>query len=120
MGHPTWLPKETKRSGPEAKIQDALIDFLRHRSWIVKSTHGNIYQYGFPDLYIAHRSYGVRWIEIKNPDGYRFTGAQLEFFHQLASAGVGVWVLTAATEDEYKKLFSPANWHYFLMNARGL
>jgi hypothetical protein len=86
----------------------------------VKSTHGNIYQYGFPDLYIAHRSYGVRWIEIKNPDGYRFTGAQLEFFHQLASAGVGVWVLTAATEDEYKKLFSPANWHYFLMNARGL
>lgn len=111
-------PRTTKQDGPEAKIQEALIKLLRAKEWVVKSTHGNIVQYGFPDLYCAHRVYNVRWIEVKNPLAYAFTKAQLVFFHQLSSVGVGVWVLTAATEDEYKKLFKPANWHYYLPSYR--
>lgn len=81
---------------------------------MVKETHGNIYMSGVPDLYAAHIKYGPRWIEMKNPGKYAFTNAQLEFFPQLASVGVGVWVLTAATDEEYQKLWQPANWYQYL------
>lgn len=81
---------------------------------MVRETHGNIYQSGFPDIYTAHPRYRTRWIEVKNPEGYSFTKAQREFFPLLASCGVGVWVLTAATEEEYLKLWQPANWYLFL------
>jgi hypothetical protein len=108
-------PKGSKKSGPEALIQEALINFLKIRDWYVKVTHGNIYQFGFPDLYCCHLKFGTRWIEVKNPTKYSFTAAQLETFPHFAAKGVGVWVLTAATEYEYRKLFGPANWHTFLM-----
>lgn len=100
--------------GPERIIQDALIDFLRIRQWIVKETHGNMYQHGFPDLYIAKRNFGTRWVEVKNPEKYEFTAAQLEFFPMLTGAGVGIWILTAVTEVEYAKLMQPANWWQYL------
>jgi hypothetical protein len=108
----------TKR-GPERIIQDNLLKFLRDRGWVIKETHGNLYQHGFPDVYAAHKSYGSRWIEVKNPEKFAFEASQLEFFTQLGSVGVGVWVLTAATEEEYKKLFRPANWFFYLSVAQG-
>lgn len=108
-------PLEIKeRQGPEAQIQRALVSFLRARKWVVKETHGNIYQSGVPDLYIAHKEYRTRWVEVKCPTGYRLTIAQREFFAELASVRVGVWILTAATEVEYMKLFNEANYHHFL------
>ena len=73
-----------------------------------------MFQSGFPDLYAYHLRYGTRWIEMKMPVGYHFTPAQLETFPEWSSKGVGIWVLTAVTETEYKKLFKPANWHMFL------
>lgn len=85
------------------------------RDWLVKSTHGNEFQHGLPDLYCAHLRFGTRWIEVKNPLAYSFTAAQLEFFPQLNAVGVGVWILTAATESEYEKLFKPGNWYHYLM-----
>lgn len=103
------------KEGPEAKIQRELIDFLKVRDWLVKETHGNIYQFGFPDLYAAHRKYGQRWVEVKNATKYEFTPAQLEFFPQLVAHGIGVWILVAATEAEYEKLFKPCNWYHYLM-----
>jgi len=84
------------------------------RQWIVKETHGNLYQSGLPDLYIAHRDYGARWVECKNALSYSFTPAQLEFFPLLASVGIGVWILTAASDEEYFKLWEPANWWQYL------
>jgi len=99
---------------PESIIQDAIIQYLRGREWVVKSTHGNAYQSGFPDLYAAHVRYGQRWIEVKKADKYQFTPAQLQFFPQLSSVGIGVWVLVAATADEYLKLWQPPNWHQYL------
>lgn len=117
----TMTPKKIQnmKRGPERIIQDDLIAFLRLRGWVVRETHGNLYQNGFPDLYCAHSSYGARWIEVKNPASYQFEASQLEFFPQLYSVGVGVWVLVAATEEEYKKLFKPCNWWQYLSCAKG-
>lgn len=107
-------PRGTKRGGPEQKIQNDLIEYLKLRDWLIKVTHGNEFQSGLPDLYCAHKKYGQRWIEVKNPESYAFTAAQLDFFPKLAAVGVGVWVLVAATEPEYKKLWLPPNWHTYL------
>lgn len=103
-----------QKTGPEAIIQEDIIKFLRYRGWLVKSTHGNAYQHGFPDLYCAHARYGTRWIEVKNAKCYSFTPAQLEFFPLLMAHGVGVWILVAATESEYQKLWIEPNWHVYL------
>lgn len=109
-------PKKFKKGqGPEAQIQEALIKFLTLKGWLVMSTHGNLFQMGFPDLYAASKRYGTRWIEVKNPVAFSFTPAQLEYFPKLVAAGVGVWILTAATESEYEKLFKPCNWYQFLI-----
>jgi len=102
------------KTGPEAIIQSDFVDYLRIRQWVVKETHGNLYQSGLPDLYIAHKDYGARWVECKNPLAYSFTPAQLEFFPLLASAGIGIWIIIASTDEEYAKLWAPANWWSYL------
>lgn len=108
-------PKPVKARGkPETKIVRDLTDYLRCREWFVKKTHGSEFSSGFPDLFTAHMSYGPRWIETKTPEKYRFTPAQLITFPKMAAAGVGIWVLTAATEEEIKKLFGPPNWYHYL------
>ncbi len=107
-------PKIKTKHGPEYVIQKAIIRFLKDRDWYIKETHGNMYQQGFPDLYICKRRYGTRWVEVKNPAKYKFTPAQMESFPRMAAEGVGIWILTAATDREYQKLFKPANWWSFL------
>lgn len=96
---------------PEKKVEDAVKELLRRRGWYVIKTHGNAYQSGVPDLFATHKVYGQRWVEIKLPDmmGSKFTRAQYEVFPDLVSNGAGVWVLTAATDDEYDKLFKKCN-----------
>jgi len=103
-----------RAKGPEAKIQEAIIRFLRERNWFVNITHGNMYERGFPDLFAAKRRYGPRWIEVKNLDKWKFTPAQWEFFPRFAAEGVGIWILTAATEEEYVKLFEKPNLWKFM------
>ena len=102
------------RNDPEKQIQNAIIAFLNQRNWFVKSTHGNAYQSGFPDLYAHHKIYGPRWIEVKNPEKYQFTVAQKKFFPLFEKHGAGIWVLTAANNVEYNKLFHAPNWHFYL------
>lgn len=111
-------PKIRKTTKPETVIQVAIMDMLRAKGWFVKHTHGNEYQSGFPDLFACQRMYGSRWIEVKNPNGYSFTDAQLRDYPQFSAHGVGIWILTAATEEEYKKLFKPANWFWFLQHLK--
>lgn len=105
-------PKRYGKSGPEAKIQESIINFLKIRDWLVQHIHGNAYQSGWPDLWASHSKYGHRWIEVKLPDmiGSQFTPAQLDFFPKLCAHGSGVWVLTSATETEYLKLWKSPNW----------
>lgn len=78
-------------------------------------THGNMFQSGLPDLYATHYTHGARWIEVKLPlmKGSKFTNAQYEVFPKLVANGSRIWILTGATEEEYKKLFKKCNlWEY--------
>lgn len=109
-----FRPKKNKKTGPERKIQDAIIAMLKMHDWFVKETHGNMYQSGFPDLWACHKSYGHRWVEVKNAESYSFTPAQLHDFPIFGAKGSGVWILVAATEKEYKKLFETQNWWKYL------
>ena len=104
--------------GPERIIQDAIIEYLKIRDWYVMETHGNMFQRGFPDLWATNTKYGARWIEVKVPVGWQFTAAQLECFPKMIANGSGVWVLTAATDLEYEKLFKPCNFWEFNHNWR--
>lgn len=115
---------------PEADIQRAIIKFLEQRGWVIMVTHGNSVQKGFPDLYCLHRNYGQRWIEVKNPSAYSFTPAQLKFFPAMNQAGIGVWVMVAATLEQYATLFIKSedgcgSWkkyyrQYLLLGSRNL
>jgi hypothetical protein len=119
--------------GPEAKIQADIKKFLEDRKWFVKNMHGNMYQSGIPDLYACRRKffYGTgkstwddtskpltRWIEVKYGEKYKFTPAQLRDFPKFTAEGVGIWVMVAATEAEYRKLFQPPNWWQYLQAAQ--
>lgn len=96
-------------NGPEAVIQNSIIEYLRAREWFVKSTHGNQFQAGFPDLYATHATYKQRWIEVKNPLRFSFTGAQLRDYPKFCAFGSPIWIMGAATKEEYEKLFKPNN-----------
>ena len=113
------LPRKSRR--PEDIIQRKIIKKLRYEGWFVKPTHGNIYVWGFPDLYCTHSSYGIRWVEVKLPEmvGSEFTQAQLEEFPKFCANGSGIWILTGDSEDEYERLFKPYNWHLYLALWKG-
>lgn len=97
-------------SGPEAIIQNAIIKKLKAHDWYVKVMVGNMYQFGIPDLYVAHRKYGQKWLEVKNPLKFSFTDRQQENFPLMDAAGVGIWILFSDSDEELGKLFKPANW----------
>jgi hypothetical protein len=105
------------KHGPEFKIQTALIEFLRARGWLVERLIGNAYQQGLPDIFIHHPKWGSRWIDVKNPGRYSFTTAQKWKWPRWESFGLGVWILTAATQEEYDKLFAPPNWRSFVKES---
>lgn len=106
--------KGNRQTGPEAKIQEAIIQALRSGEWLVVVTHGNEFQAGLPDLYCAHHIFGTRWIEVKNPIAFQFTAAQKKLFPELHAKGVGIWVLGSAEPAELQLLFKPANWWTYL------
>lgn len=104
----------SKKQRPEGERQDRIEKFLVQRDWSIRSTHGSAYQFGFPDLFCCHKKFGQRWVEVKNPDHFVFTKAQLDYFPELNAHGVGVWILIDGTETEYLKLFRPQNWYMYL------
>ena len=111
------LRKKSGGSGkkPETVIEHAIARMLRGYGWHVMHTVGNMYQSGFPDLFACHSSYGHRWIEVKRPDGKgRLEDSQMISFPKLCANGSGVWILMAATEYEYRKLFVAYNWTTFI------
>lgn len=98
----------------EEKIVRRVINKLKLHDWYTVILHGNIHTNGMPDIFACHFNYGIRLIEIKDPNSYSFTGAQLEKFPKLCANGAGVWILTSDSQEEYNKLFKPPNWVYYL------
>lgn len=111
-------PKKLGSVGPERLIQEELKEELGKQGWYSVDTHGNTYSNGLPDVYIAHRDYGARWLEVKNPRGYHFTPAQLETFPLMEAHGAGVWILTDVIQ--IPKLMGPPNWRSFLDRHRDI
>jgi hypothetical protein len=101
-----------KRSkhGPEWYIQRDLVTFLRERNWLVERMIGNAYQKGIPDLYCFREDHGPRWLDVKAPGRYTFTREQKIKWPIWHHYGVGIWILTAATQEQYDKLFAKPNW----------
>ncbi len=111
--HARTIKHVRSAKGPEAKIQEAIIGYLEDRGWTVKIMSASLYIYGFPDLWAGHPKYGERWIEVKNPVSYKFTAAQLEFFPKMIACKCPIFILTAANEKNYKRLFGDSNlWIY--------
>ncbi len=114
LPEPDFSIRRTKKDGPEAKIVERIKNKLTLLNWFVIIMHGNVFQSGFPDLFCTHKDYGIRLVEVKNPENYCFTGAQLEVFPRLMAHGTGVWILTDDSDSEINKLFSAPNWWTFL------
>jgi hypothetical protein len=98
------------KHGPEWYIQKELVGFLQTRGWLVEVMHGNAFQKGIPDLYLFRRDIGHRWVDVKQPKKYTFTKAQRIKWPTWERAGNGIWIMVAATQEEYDKLFAPPNW----------
>lgn len=117
----TLVPK--KRDDPEKQLQKEWVGFLEARHWVVKEMHASTRFSGFPDLYITHKKFGPRLVEIKLPGmiGSRFTEAQQNLFPLLQSNGSPIWILTSVTEVEYRLLFSykEGNYNYYAMKYLG-
>lgn len=109
----------SKLQKPESKIQSEIIDYLKLRDWFVRPVGPSAASCGWPDLYCAHARFGPRWVEVKRKEGYSFTAAQIETFPALHSKGIGVWILTEATDDEVNLLFKPPNWWHYLSTVAG-
>ena len=104
----------------EMRIQEEIETKLSLLQWYVKRIHGSIYQSGLPDLYLCHVKYGARWLEIKHPERYSFTEAQMTEFPKITARRIGIWI-AQDPRDVPDILHKPANWHLFLsvMKARG-
>jgi len=112
-------PSIRAKHGPEFHIQKEIVKFLQARGWHVERLVGNAYQAGLPDLYISHRKFGQRWLEIKNSGHYEFTKQQKIKFPILDSYNVGIWIMTGATEEEYDKIFDAPNWRCYWKDSYG-
>lgn len=108
--------------GPEFYIQPLWVDFLERKKWHVERLIGNTLQYGIPDLFIAHKDYGTRWVDIKVYGGYSFTKKQRQKWPIWEKYGIGIWILGAKSKvectkvhmlEEYDNLFQQPNWRQF-------
>jgi hypothetical protein len=104
------MKKPRFHSRPEAAVQRRVIEFLEARGWLVEVMHGNAFQKGIPDLFLWHPHLGFRWVDVKLPKGSVLTKAQCQKWPKWEEAGLDIHIMVDATEEEYQKLFGPANW----------
>ena len=83
---------------------------LQGLGWMVEITHGGQFQRGFPDLYISHPEHGPRWIDTKVEGDYDYTDAQRLKWPVWHQHGTGIYIITAATLEQYERLWQPPNW----------
>lgn len=108
-----------RRDNPEARVQKAIIEYLKARYWLVREMHAGARMMGWPDLWASHVKHGQRWIEVKLPDmkKSKWTDAQKIWFPKMVEAGTPLWIMTEASEKQYMWLFSKkqGNYHEFLL-----
>ena len=99
-------------SNPEQLLQDGeIIPFLQERGWLVEKMHGNAFQKGIPDLYCYHPGLDLhKWIDVKLPQGSTLTKAQCQKWPVWEQWGIDIYIMKAATEEEYQKIFGKGNW----------
>ena len=104
MADRTKFDATKKRNNPEAQIEKAIIRYLRARGWYAR----HIEVEGMPDIYATHKQFGMRWIEVKLPQmrGSKFTKAQKKNFPELIIHGTQIYIMTAASDGQYKMLFN--------------
>lgn len=105
--------KRIPKAGPEGIIQDKIINKLTSEGWYCLETYGSTFQTGLPDVYCCHKDYGARWIEVKNPAGYKFQPSQRRLFPIMGAYNVPIYILMSETETDRIKS-SPPNWRKFL------
>lgn len=105
------------RHGEEFYIQKDLIEFLRVRGWFVERLIGNAFQVGVPDLFLYHKKWGMRWVDVKRPGKYSFTKAQKIKWPAWEEAGIGIWIITEASEEGTDCLYGPPNWRKFVKKS---
>lgn len=108
------IPKIKGVHGPEYKIQERIIKYLEDRGWFVKILTGTMYQWGLSDLLISHTRYGIKLVEVKNPEKFSFTAAQLSEFPKFIANGAPIYILTAANAENYNRLFGKSNYWLYL------
>jgi hypothetical protein len=101
----------------EAVIQEDIVHFLSLRGWLVHVTHMNMMEKGWPDMNALHPKYGIRFIDVKRPYQGQCTKAQKEYWPMMQAFGHAPYIMTAATEVEYKKLFGPPNYTDFMEHS---
>jgi len=106
-------PRIRETHGPEWKIQRDILRYLRARKWLAEVSNGNLFQKGWPDLYLSHVRFGQRWVDVKNPKSYTYTADQRRKWPDWDAHGVGIWIMVAASDEEYDKLFQPPNWRAY-------
>lgn len=111
-----FRPRKTVANGPEAVIQERIIERLTSHEWFVQVFIGNALQHGIPDLFAAHPNFGQKWIEVKYKPHLSFTQRQQQKFPKMHAAGIGIWVLFDSTDEEILKLLKPANWMQIYLN----
>lgn len=109
------------KHGAEWFIQRDVKAMLEQRGWHVERFIGNAFQTGIPDLYCFHQAkWGERWLDVKCADAYNFTKAQKFKWPLWERKGIGIWILVAATQEEYDKLFQPPNWRAYVKKTWNL
>lgn len=107
------------KHGPEWYIQNKVRDFLTDRGWHVERFIGNALQFGIPDLLAIHPRLGHRWIDIKQPKKFSLTEQQRKKWPVWEHFGEGIWIMTAADQDEYDKLMRKPNWRDYWKPSYG-
>jgi len=105
------MAKRYSRNSEETRIRDREIrPLLEGLGWLVEVTHGNKYMKGFPDLYLGHSQYGQRWVDVKVEGKYEYTAAQRDKWPRWHRHNIGIWIMTAGTHEQVKRLFRQPNW----------
>lgn len=110
--------------GPEFYIQNKWVDFLTNKQWHVERMVGNAFQTGIPDLYLGHKKYGTRWVDVKVYGRYSFTKAQRRKWPVWEKYNIGIWIIGAKSSaectkehmtEEYERILikSKPNWRDF-------